>query len=391
MSVVVAARRTWISRAGAGHGAHDETTLAAAVLSACAHDAGATRTPPGGFAPAGPLGAAPGRTVEVDEVVLGNAAGHGGDVGRRAALAAFGRHVPGVGVDRQCASGLAAITLGAALVDAGQAATVLAGGVEVAGLAPRRAHGPLDYARASFAPPPWADPDLGVAAEVLARDRGLGRAAQHAVATASHQRVLAAHQAGRLDAETVPVGTLAADEHARALPDAVRARLPGAFTPDGTVTALSAAPPADGAAAVALVADDARPPGVGGLRLVATATVAGVPADAPLAVGAAVRRVCDRAGVGLDDVGAFEVVEAFAVQVLATGQDLGVDVVHDPRWNPDGGALGYGHPFGASGAVAAVRLFARLVRGGAAPGTLGVAAAAAAGGQGVAVLVEVVR
>jgi acetyl-CoA C-acetyltransferase len=380
MSVVVAARRTWIGRAGAGHGAHDETTLAAAVLSACARDARGVVEGLRGVT-----------SSRVDEVVLGNAAGHGGDVARRAALAAFGSHVPGVSVDRQCASGLAAITLGAALVDAGQATTVLAGGVEVAGRAPARAHGALAYVRASFAPPPWADPDLGVAAEALARRRGLGRDAQHAYAVTSHERVLAAHGAGRFDAETVAVGALHRDEHARVVPATVQERLPGAFVPGGTVTALSASPAADGAATVALVADDALAPGTPGLRVVATATVAGIPAEAPLAVVAAIGRVCARAAVTLDDVAAFEVVEAFAAQVLAVGQDLGLDVARDDRWNPDGGALGYGHPFGASGAVAMVRLFARLVAGGAPPGTLGLAAAAAAGGQGVAVLVEVVR
>ncbi|ANC30759.1 beta-ketoacyl synthase N-terminal-like domain-containing protein [Isoptericola dokdonensis] len=369
MSVVVAARRTWVGRAGRGHAAQDETTLAAAVLAACARDA----------------------ARDVDDVVLGNAAGHGGDVARRAALAALGRHVPGVGVDRQCASGLAAVNLAAALVDAGHADVVLAGGVEVAGRAPARAHGPLRYDRASFAPPPWADPDLGVAAEALATRRGIGRERQHACAAASHARVLAAHRDGRFAAETVPAAGLHRDEHARSLRAAVEARLPGAFAPGGSVTALSAAPAADGAAAVAIVADGSRPTGVPGLRVVATATVAGVPAQAPLAVVPAVRAACSRGGVRLDDVAAFEVVEAFAAQVLAVGDDLGVDVATDLRWNPDGGALGYGHPFGASGAVALVRLFARLVGGGAPPGTFGLAAAAAAGGQGVAVLVEVLR
>ncbi|PFG42631.1 acetyl-CoA C-acetyltransferase [Isoptericola jiangsuensis] len=390
MSVIVAARRTWVGRAGRGHAAQDETTLAAAVLAACAQDlAGGLRAAPPG--PRGPGTPPRGERADVDDVLLGNAAGHGGDVARRAALAAFGRHVPGVGVDRQCASGLAAVVLGSALVDARQADVVLAGGVEVAGRAPTRAHGPLRYARASFAPPPWADPDLGLAAEALATRRGIDRERQHTCAATSHARILAAHAADRFAAETTGVGSLAHDEHARTVPPGMQARLPGAFTPGGSVTALSAAPAADGAAAVALVADDALPPGAAGLRVVATVAVAGTPADAPLAVVPAVRRVCARAGVRLDDVAALEVVEAFAGQVLAVGDDLGLDVLADPRWNADGGALGRGHPFGASGAVALVRLFSRLVRADVPDGSLGVAAAAAAGGQGVAVLVEVVR
>ncbi|MCK0118477.1 acetyl-CoA C-acyltransferase [Isoptericola sp. S6320L] len=362
MSVVVAARRTWIGVTGRGHRRVDETTLAAAVLTAAARDAG---------------------LHAVDDVVLGNAAGHGGNVARRAALAA-GLTAPGVTVDRQCASGLAAVAVGAALVDAGQAAAVLAGGVESGSRAPARARGVLAYDRASFAPPPWADPGLGVAADRLARDRGTSRARQHAWAVRSHERVRTAPAAGRFATETVAVGALDRDEHARRLDPPLLDRLPGAFVAGGSVTAASAAPVGDGAAAVAVVPD-----GVPGLRVRAVATCAADPSRPMLGPVAAVRAVCARAGVALDDVAAVELVEAFAVQALAVTDDLGA--ADDPRWNADGGTLGLGHPFGASGAVAVVRLFARLVTAGAPAGTLGLATAAAAGGLGVALLVEVVR
>lgn len=362
MSVIVAARRTWLGVAGRGHHLVDETVLAAAVLAAAARDAG--------------LGAA-------DDVVLGNAAGHGGNVARRAALAA-GLTAPGLTVDRQCASGLAAVAVGAALVDAGQAAAVLAGGVESCSRAPARAHGALVYDRASFVPPPWADRGLGAAADRLARDRGIGRERQHDWAVRSHERVRAAHTAGRFAAETVPVGALTRDEHARHLDPRVLDRLPGAFGADGSVTAASAAPAGDGAAAVVVVPD-----GSPGLRIRAVATCGTDPSRPMLGPVAAVRAVCARAGVALDDVAAVELVEAFAVQALAVTEDLGA--AGDPRWNADGGTLGLGHPFGASGAVAVVRLHARLVTAGAPAGTLGLATAAAAGGLGVALLVEVVR
>ncbi|WP_308199842.1 acetyl-CoA C-acyltransferase [Isoptericola croceus] len=362
MSVVVAARRTWVGVAGRGHRRADETTLAAAVLAAAAQDAGLRA---------------------VDDVVLGNAAGHGGNVARRAALAA-GLTAPGITVDRQCASGLAAVAVGAALIDAGQARAVLAGGVESGSRAPARAHGSLSYDRASFTPPPWADPGLGVAADRLARARGIDRERQHAWAVRSHDRVRAAHAAGRFTAEAVLVGALARDEQARRLDPRVLDRLPGAFVAGGSVTAASAAPVADGAAAVVVVPD-----GVPGLRVRAVATCGTDPARPMLGPVAAVRAVCARAGVTLDDVAAVELVEAFAVQALAVTADLGV--ADDRRWNADGGTLGLGHPFGASGAVAVVRLFARLVTAGAPTGTLGLATAAAAGGLGVALLVEVVR
>lgn len=372
MSVVVAARRTWVGVPGRGHARHDETRLAAAVLAAAARDA------PDAHGAHGPA---------VDDVVLGNAAGHGGNVARRAALAAgFGTGVPGLTVDRQCASGLAAVAVGASLVDAGQADTVVAGGVESASRAPARAHGPLAYDRASFAPPPWADPGLGAAADALARERGITRRRQHEYAARSHARVRAAHAAGRLAGESVAVGALDRDEHARELPAALLDRLPAAFGPGGSVTAASAAPAADGAAAVVL-----RPDGAPGLRVLAAAARGTDPARPALAPVAAARAACERAGARLDDVAAIELVEAFAAQALAVADDLGVDPLDDDRWCPDGGALGYGHPFGASGAVAVVRLYARLVAGGAPAGTLGLATAAAAGGVGVALLVEVVR
>jgi acetyl-CoA C-acetyltransferase len=373
VSVVVAARRTWLGVAGRAHARVDETVLAAAVLSAAA-DAWRAAVPEP-------------RSGAVDDVVLGNAAGHGGNVARRAALAA-GLGAPGATVDRQCASGLAAVALGAALVDSGQARTVLAGGVESASRAPSRAHGTLAYGRASFTPPPWADPGLGAAADRLARARGIDRERQHAWAVRSHARLRAAHAAGRFTAETVAVGELSRDEHARRLDPRVLDRLPGAFAPDGTVTAASAAPAGDGAAAVVLVREDSRG-GRPGLRVRAVVTCATDPAWPMLAPVAAVRTVCSRAGVALDDVAAVELVEAFAVQALAVTDDL--DVGDDPRWSADGGTLGLGHPFGASGAVAVVRLFTRLVTAGAPAGTLGLATAAAAGGTGVALLVEVVR
>ncbi|WP_407318477.1 acetyl-CoA C-acyltransferase [Isoptericola halotolerans] len=370
MSVIVAARRTWLAVAGRGHATVDETVLAAAALTAAARDA------------------APGPGPDaVDDVVLGNAAGHGGNVARRAALAA-GLAAPGVTVDRQCASGLAAVAVGAALVDSGQARTVLAGGVESGSRAPSRAHGPLAYERASFAPPPWADPGPGLAADRLARARGIGRERQHAWAVRSHARVRAAHSAGRFAPETLRVGGLSRDEHARPLDPRVLDRLPGAFGADGTVTAASAAPSGDGAAAVVLVREDARG-ALPGLRVRSAATCGVDPAWPMLGPVAAVRAVCSRAGVPLEAVAAVELVEAFAAQAIAVTDDLGVG--DDPRWNADGGTLGLGHPFGASGAVAVVRLFTRLVTAGAPAGTVGLATAAAAGGTGVALLVEVVR
>jgi acetyl-CoA C-acetyltransferase len=145
----------------------------------------------------------------------------------------------------------------------------------------------------------------------------------------------------------------------------------------------------DGAAALALVAaGDAD--GLAGLRLVASA-VAGVdPALPGLGPVPAVRAVLDRAGIPLDAVDVVEITEAFAAQVLACADALGLDPLgaDGGRVCPEGGAIALGHPWGASGALLVVRLFSSLVR--RRLGRYGLAACAVGGGQGVAVLVEAV-
>ena len=142
--------------------------------------------------------------------------------------------------------------------EAGEACLVLAGGTESASRAPARGHrtawGDVPYARAAFAPTPWADPGMGAAADELARRRGVTRERQEAYAVRSHARALAAHAGGRFAAETVRVGTpgrsLTRYERARRLDPTVLARLSAAFTPGGTVTAATASPVSDGAASV---------------------------------------------------------------------------------------------------------------------------------------------
>ena len=149
----------------------------------------------------------------------------------------------------------------------------------------------------------------------------------------------------------------------------------------------------DGAAAVAIVAEHLRG-GAPGLRVLAHATT-GVDSALPgLGPITAVRAVLERTGRSLDSVVAIEIVEAFAAQALACLDALGlVDAQGeiDPRVCADGGSLALGHPWGASAAVSVVRLFSRLVDGGAEAGTLGLATVAVGGGMGVAMLVEVVR
>ncbi|MFP5333771.1 MAG: thiolase family protein [Actinomycetes bacterium] len=360
--VVVAARRTPVATAGrglAGVAVHD---LAAPVLRALADELG---------------------DVRVDDVVLGCATDGGGNVARVAALAAgLGAGVPGATVDRQCGSGLEALRLAAALVAAGQADVVLAGGAESASANGGR--------RAPFAPPGFADPEMGAAADAVARLRGIDRERQDAYAARSHARAVVAARDGVFDAEIVPVAAVAVDDRPRAGLDATRlARFPAAFTPGGTVTAGSSCGVSDGAAAVAVVPEGLRARlGVPGLAVRSTA-VAGVdPALPGLGAAPAVRAALARAGAGVADVDVLEVTEAFAAQLLACTDELGLDALGTDahRVSPEGGAIALGHPWGASGALLVVRLFSSLVRRGG--GRFGVAACAVGGGQGVAVVVE---
>lgn len=380
--VVVAARRTVIGTAGRGLADLSVEQLAAPVLAALVAE----------------VRGALGGDAAVDDVVLGSCAGPGGNVARVSALAAgLGLQVPGVTVDRQCASGLAAIVQAGHQVAAGAADLVLAGGAESASTAPLRVRrGPdgesVPYERAPFAPAELGDPEMGVAADHLASRLGISRERQDAYAVASHAKVLTAHAAGRFDAERILLAGLDRDERARRLDLATLGRMRPAFVDGGSVTGASSSPLSDGAAAVAVL-PRGRTAGMPGLALIGSAIVGCDPRLPGLGPVAAVRAVLERAGIDVRDVAAVEVVEAFASQVLALTDALGLDPLGTDaeRVCADGGALGLGHPWGASGAVSVVRLFSRLVRGGAPAGTLGLATAAAGGGLGVAALFEVVR
>ena len=360
--VVVAARRTPVATAGralAGVPVHE---LAAPVLRALRDDV---------------------RVAPVDAVVLGSCTGPGGNIARVSSLAAgLGPAVPALTVDGQCGSGLDAVRVAAALVAAGEADHVLAGGAESASLNGDR--------RAAFTPPGWSDPEMGQAADAVADSRGESRDRQDAYAARSHQRAAACAAAGRFDAELVAVRGVTRDDRPRPrLTAAALSRFPPAFSPGGSVTAGSSCGVSDGAAAVAVVAEDLRAElAVPGLAVRATAVLGVDPALPGLAAAPAVRSALSRAGLGVQDVDRLEVTEAFAAQLLACTDELGLDPlgVDDVRVSPDGGAIALGHPWAASGALLLVRLFAALVREDA--GRIGVAACAVGGGQGVAVVVE---
>jgi acetyl-CoA C-acetyltransferase len=369
--VVVAAARTPIGTAGHAFAGLRVEQLAAPVLASVIDRAGLDGH-------------------DVDEVVLGNCMGPGGNVARVSALAAgLPRSVPAFTVDRQCASGLSAVDLAAQLVRGG-AGVVLAGGAESATTAPWRCWPPegggepVRYERAPFAPAPH-DIDMGLANDLLAADASVMRERQDSYAARSHRLAAAARDGGLFDSEVVPVGGLARDERPRAGLTIERlSRFPATFRPEGTVTAGNSCGVSDGAAAVAVVSEDVRQrSGLPGLRVLSSATVGADPARPGRALVPAVRLALERAGTSLDRIDVVELNEAFAGQVLACCDELDLD---PDRVCVEGGALALGHPWGASGAVLVVRLFSQLVARGA--GGLGLAAIAAGGGQGVAMVVQ---
>jgi len=371
--VIVAARRTPIGTSGRSLSSVSAADLAAPVLGALAADV------PG---------------IGVREVVLGNCTGPGGDVARVAALAAgLPVEVPALTVDRQCGSGLAAIEVAVAMLSAARG-LILAGGVESASTAPWRFRPPTQgevggeprrYDRAPFAPPSFEDPEMGESADLLAEERGVTRSRQDAYAARSHARAATTRDAGGFIEEIVPVVGVMTDERIRAgLTESRLSRLRPAFRPTGTVTAGNACGINDAAAAVAVVdAATHRDLGIPGLRVLATASAGVHPGRPGIGLVPAVRQALQLAGVSLADVDVVELNEAFAGQVLACCDELGLD---PERVCPEGGALALGHPWGASGAVLAVRLFTQLVRHGG--GDLGLAAIAVGGGQGVAMVVQ---
>lgn len=353
MARLIAARRTAVVPRGGAFARLLIEDLAAPVLLACLADAAI-------------------RPDQVDEVILSNALGAGGNPARRAALAAgLPQTVAGLSTDRQCAGGLDAILLARALVDSGAAEVVLAGGVESFSRRPLRmatdpdGGPPVPYDQAPFTPWPDRDPRMSEAADGLATRLGISRGRQEDWAVASHAKsALIEHWP-----EILPVAGISRDAFPRRLTPELLSR---AKLLHGSITGATAAVAADAAAFCLVVSD--RVAAGRGLALLNGATLGGNPEEPGLAPLAAINRIWR--GEALAQA---EVMEAYAVQAIAVVEGAGLDPA---IVNPAGGGLARGHPIGASGAILAVRLFHGLKQG------RGLAAIAAAGGIGTALLVE---
>jgi acetyl-CoA acyltransferase len=308
----------------------------------------------------------------IGDVILGCAMPEGEqgmNVGRNVALlAGLPDEVPGMTVNRFCSSGLETINIGAAEIASGQSDVVIAGGAESMSLIPMGGLRYLPNPR-MLAEDPETYLGMGLTAERLAEEDGIGREEQDRFAFESHRKALEAQAAGKFQDEIVSVTTrvtdpgpdgkpserevmLDRDEGPRGdtSPEAL-AKLRPAFKAGGTVTAGNSSQTSDGAAAVLLTTPEiATELELQPLARFVGYAVAGVPPEI-MGIGPvqAVPKVLERTGLGLEQIDVIELNEAFAAQSLCVQRRLGLDP-EDPRVNPNGGAIALGHPLGCTGA-----------------------------------------
>ena len=343
---------------------------------------------------------------EIDDVILGCAQQEGEqsmDLARWAVLlAGLPVEVPGVTVNRLCASGLEAIALADLRIRAGDCRVVLAGGVESLSLLP--------FGGLKPSPNPWftqhypaALLTMGLTAERVALHYQISREDQDAFAFLSHQKALAAQDAGRFSEELIPVTVggsvpgrktgqptvpgriITTDEGPRAdtTLDAL-AKLKPAFRTKGTVTAGNSSQTSDGAAATILMeAGRARELGIPALaRLVSYAVAGCLPEEMGIGPVTAIPKALRQAGLTLGEIGLIELNEAFAAPALAILRALDLD---PGRLNVNGGAIALGHPLGATGAKLTATLLAEMRR---RQIRYGMVAMCVGGGMGAAAIFE---
>jgi len=320
-------------------------------------------------------------------------------VGMKAGLP---KETPAFTVNRLCGTGVQAIVSAAQAIQSGDAGVALAGGAESMSRGPYwmpDARWGARMGETTMVDPvmgaltdPFHDILMGVTAENLAERMDISREDQDAFAVESHRRAAAAREGGRFDDEVVPVEVrvkretveFARDEHIR--PDASldgMARLPTVFKKDGgTVTAGNASGMNDAGAAVVLMSDE-RAAELGApvrARVLAYASCGVDPQVMGIGPVPAVRKVMERSGRSLGEIGVIELNEAFAAQALAVIRDLGLD---EAKVNPNGGAIALGHPIAATGAAITAKCLAEMERG---DHELGLVTLCIGGGQGIALL-----
>jgi acetyl-CoA acyltransferase len=343
--------------------------------------------------------------VEIEDVVMGCAipeGEQGSNVARIAALrAGLPDSIAAQTVNRFCSSGLQAIAQSAERIMAGFGQCILAGGTESMSLVPMGGARPApNPALAETHPDVYLS--MGLTGENVARQFVIGREEQDAFALRSHQRAVAAIDAGRFRDEIVPldVEDVAVDASGRVQRrrrvfdtdegprrDTTAEALAGlrpVFHARGSVTAGNSSQTSDGAAAVLLMERErAERAGLKPLARFIAFAVAGVPPEV-MGIGpvAAIPRALRLAGLSLEDMDLIELNEAFAAQALAVIGELGLDL---EKVNVNGGAIALGHPMGATGAKLTVQLLGELRRRG---GRYGMVTMCVGGGQGAAGIFE---
>jgi acetyl-CoA acyltransferase len=297
----------------------------------------------------------------VDDVIWGcvmQAGEQALDIGRTALLAAgWPETVPGVTVDRQCGSSQQSVHFAAAGVVAGHYDVVVAGGVESMSRTPMGsslADGGHPYPEAFRRRYPQT-PNQGIGAEMIAEQWGFDRTTLDEFSLASHEKAAAAQDSGAFDDEIVGIkdadgNTVLADEGIRrGTPMEKMAQLKPAFKEDGVIHAGNSSQISDGSAALLFMsADKAKSLGLKPIARVHTATLAGAnPVIMLTGPIPATQKALKRSGLRIDEIGVFEVNEAFAPVPMAWLADIGAD---EKNLNPKGGAIALGHPLGGSGA-----------------------------------------
>lgn len=345
----------------------------------------------------------------VDDILIGHACTNNAavNIGRWAALkAGFPVSVPAQTVERQCGSALQTINTAAAYIKAEFGEVYIAGGCESWSTQPhlmQRQKTPF-----SLTPPAWitrevgynaeTDVPMGIIAEGLAEEFQITREEQDRFSLRSQERAIAAIEAGYFKAEIVPVTVpqpkgealiFERDEHPRATSLEKLSTLKPSFKKDGTVTAGSSSGLNDGGVAILMMSKEkADVLGFQPLaRFVGCAVTAREPKYMGIAPVEAVKKVLAQTGLTLAQMDVVECNEAFASQTLAVMKNLAQDghAVDPEKWNPNGGAIAFGHPNGMTGGRLALAVMNQLKRAG---GRYGLATLCIGGGQGIATIFE---
>lgn len=343
----------------------------------------------------------------VDDVIVGNAvqeAEQGMQMGRMISLMALGIDTPGMVINRYCGSGLEAIHLASAKINAGMADVVIAGGTESMSMVPVMGYKTaLNYNITSEHPDYYTS--MGLTAEQIAQEWKISRDDQDEFAYNSHMKAVEAQQAGKFKDEILPITvketyvednkkktrqfTVDTDEGPR--PETTKevlGKLKPVFAAGGSVTAGNSSPTNDGAAFVAVMSErKVKELGLEPVARLVSYAVAGVePRIMGVGPTYAIPKALDRAGLKINDIDLIELNEAFAAQSLSVIRDLDLDM---SKINVNGGAIALGHPLGSTGARLSLTLLNEMRR--RKGSKYGMVTACVGGGQGVAGIYEFLK